>query len=224
MDFSLIFDNWELFLTGLGNTVWLVSLALIIGGILAVPLALSQAYNVPYFGKLSLWYSYALRGTPLLVQVYIIYYGLGQFESVRNSVFWVLLKDPYFCALLGFSLNSAAYASEILRGAIVNLPKGLIETAYACGMTRWKVIRRIALPIACRRSIFAYSNEVIFMLHGSVIASTITIVDLLGAGRRLNSQYYVTFEGFITVAFLYMAIVAVISLAFRQIEKRYALT
>ncbi len=224
MELSLIVQNWQVFALGLWNTLWLVGLALLFGGILAIPLALTQAYKTPYIGKFSLAYSYAIRGTPLLVQIYIIYYGLGQFEAVRNSIFWVLLKDPYFCAVLGFSLNSAAYASEILRGAIVGLPKGLIEAAYACGMSRFKMIRRIALPIAYRRSIFAYSNEVIFMLHGSVIASTITIVDLLGAGRRLNSQYYVTFEGFITAAVLYMTIVAFISFAFRLIEKRYAIT
>lgn len=223
MDIPLILENWPLFMEGLFNTIWLVGLALVLGGLLAIPLAVTQAYKVPILGKISFGFSYALRGTPLLVQLYIIYYGLGQFEAVRNSIFWPFLQKPHFCALLGFSLNSAAYASEIIRGAIIRIPKGSIEAAEAMGMSRWLMIRRIILPIAYRRSLFAYSNEVIFMLHGSVIASTITIIDILGAGRRLNSQYYVVYEGFITAALLYMAIVAVISIAFRWIEKRYAI-
>lgn len=223
MDIPLILENWPLFAEGLFNTLWLVSLALLLGGLLAIPLAVSQAYRVPVLAQLSFGFSYALRGTPLLVQIYILYYGLGQFETVRDSLFWPILQKPHFCALLGFSLNSAAYASEIVRGAIVRVPWGAVEAAQAVGMSRLTMIRRIILPIAYRRSIFAYSNEVIFMLHGSVIASTITIIDILGAGRRLNSQYYVVYEGFITAAVLYMAIVLVISLAFRWIEKRYAI-
>ena len=223
MDFNLILDNAPLFLSGLVNTLWLVGLSLLLGGLLAIPLAVSQAYKVPVLAQASFGFSYALRGTPLLVQLYVIYYGLGQFEAVRNSVLWPVFQQPHFCALLGFSLNSAAYASEIILGAIVRIPKGTVEAAMAIGMSRRMMIRRIILPIAYRRSIFAYSNEAIFMLHGSVIASTITIIDILGAGRRVNSQYYVVYEGFITAAVLYMVIVMAISITFRWLEKRYAI-
>ncbi|MDA7965341.1 ABC transporter permease subunit [Ruegeria sp.] len=223
MDISLILENWQLFAMGLWNTIWLVTVSLIVGGLLALPLAMSQAFNVPIAGRISYWFSYSFRGTPLLVQLYLIYYGLGQFDFIRESFLWVFLKNAYVCALIAFSLNSAAYASEIIRGAICQVPKNLIETAHAMGMSEFQVIRRIILPIAYRRSIFAYSNEVIFMLHGSVLASTITIIDLLGAGRKLNISYYVTFEGFVTAAVLYMAIVFLISMGFRVIEKKYAI-
>lgn len=223
MDVSLILENWPIFAIGVRNTLLLVGLSLIIGGMLAIPLALAQAYKIPILDRLSFGFSYTFRGTPLLVQIYIIYYGLGQFQAVRDSFMWVFLKDPFYCTLLGLSLNGAAYASEIIRGAIVRIPPGSIEAALACGMSRLLMIRRIVLPIAFRRSIFAYSNEVIFMLHGSVIASTVTIIDILGAGRRLNGQYYVTYEGFLTAGLLYMAIVFMVSFAFRQIEKRFAI-
>ncbi|MCV6600304.1 MAG: ABC transporter permease subunit [Cohaesibacter sp.] len=223
MDISLIVDNWQLFAEGLWNTVWLVSLSLLIGGLLALPLALAQAYQIPVWGRLSFWFSYSFRGTPLLVQLYLIYYGLGQFEFIRESFLWIFLREAYICALITFSLNSAAYACEIIRGAICQVPQNLIETAHAIGMSDFQIMRRIVVPIAYRRSIFAYSNEVIFMLHGSVLASTITIIDLLGAGRKLNAKYYVTFEGFLTAALLYMAIVSLISLAFRMIEKKYSI-
>jgi arginine/ornithine transport system permease protein len=165
-------------------------------------------------------YCYVFRGTPLLVQVYILYYGLAQFQSIRESVLWLLLGNAYSCAIIGFTLNSAAYGAEIYRGALVNLDKGEIEAASAYGMTRAQVIRLIALPQAFRFSLPAYSNEVIFLLHASVVASTITIVDILGAGRKLNSTYYVV-EGFLTAAVLYMAVVLFITLVFRNAERKF---
>ena len=221
MDFALIIENWELFALGVWNTLWLVVCSLIVGGILAVPLAMAQVYKVPYLGKLSMVYSYIFRGTPLLVQLFIIYYGLAQFETIRSSFLWPILREPTYCALLGFSLNGAAYASEIFRGALSGIAKGYLEAAMACGMSWWTAFRRIVLPIALRRSIPVYSNEVIFMLHGSVLASTITIVDILGAGRQLNGSYYVTYEGFLTAAALYMIIVFGVSLLFRSLENKY---
>ncbi len=223
MDISLILENWPVFAEGVRNSIALAGLALIFGGVVAIPLALGQAFNVPVLGKFAFGFSYVFRGTPLLVQVYLLYYGMGQFEVIRNSAMWPILRDPFACLLLGMSLNGAAYACEIIRGAIVRIPKGLVEAAVACGMSPFQTIRRILLPIAFRRSIFAYSNEVIFMLHGSVIASTVTIIDILGAGRRLNSPYYVTYEGFVTAALLYMLIVLLISIVFWQLEKRYAI-
>lgn len=199
----------------------MVSLALFFGIILAIPLALAQAYEVPILGKAAFFYSYMFRGTPLLVQLYILYYGLAQFESIRSSFAWFALKDAYICAVLGFTLNSAAYVAEIYRGAIVNLDKGELEAAEAYGMSKWKAIRLIVLPQAMRNSLPAYSNEVIFLLHASVVASTITVIDILGAGRKLNSTYYVIYEGFLTAAALYMVIVLIIVLVFKKFERKY---
>ncbi|WDZ81939.1 ABC transporter permease subunit (plasmid) [Ensifer adhaerens] len=221
MDYALIIRNWPLFAQGLVVTVSIVGLSLALGAALAIPLALVQAYRVPFMGRVAGLYCYAIRGTPLLVQLYVLYYGLAQFASIRASVFWLLLGNAYCCAVLGFTLNSAAYVAEIYRGVLVSLDKGEIEAASAYGMTRPQVIRLIALPQAFRLSLPAYSNEVIFLLHASVIASTITIVDILGAGRKLNATYYVVYEGFLTAAFLYLAIVIFITLVFRKAERKF---
>lgn len=221
MDLSLIADNWQLFAKGVGNTLSLVALSLVAGFLLAVPLALCQAYTTPVLGKMATGYSYLVRGTPLLIQAYLIYNGLAQFEFVRSSVAWIVLKDAYSCALVAFSLNSAAYISEILRGAIISIPKGLHEAAKALGLRPRQAFWLVTLPIALRRSIPAGTNEVIFLLHASVIASTITIVDILGAGRELNNKFYVTYEGFVTAALLYLVIVFVLTKIAKSLEQRF---
>lgn len=221
MDLSLIAENAHLFAQGVWVTITLVSMALTGGVLLGLPMAIAQSQRIPVLGRLAQAYSYVFRGTPLLVQLYILYYGLAQFEAVRASIFWVPLSNAYICALIAFTLNSAAYVTEIYRGALLNVDRGEIEAGLACGMTRRQVMWRIIVPQALRMSLPAYSNEVIFLLHASVVASTITVIDILGAGRTLNAQYYVVYEGFLTAAVLYMAIVAVLTLCFRWLERRY---
>lgn len=166
--------------------------------------------------------TYVFRGTPLLVQTYLIYYGVGQFEVIRQSWLWdPILSQAWWCALIAFTLNTAAYSTELLRGAIVDTPLGEVEAAIATGHSARGRLRRIILPSAFRRAIPAYSNEVIFMLHGSVVASTITLQDILGVGRWLNGRYYLAYEGFITAAGLYFLIVLAITFVFRRAERRY---
>jgi arginine/ornithine transport system permease protein len=221
VDFSIIAENIGLYLEGLWTTVWLVALALAIGLALAVPLAVLHTSRNPLVWGPIFLYVYFFRGTPLLVQLFMIYYGAGQFEAVRESALWPLLSQAWFCALLAFTLNTAAYTTEILRGAIVATPYGEIEAARALGMSPWLMYRRIVLPSAFRRALPAYGNEVIFMLHGSAVASVITIVDLTGAARIVNSRYYSPYEAFLTVAAFYMALTFVIVWLFRQVERRW---
>lgn len=221
MNLSLIFDNWHFFVEGVGNTVSLVVLALLIGGLLSMPLALARAYRHPIFNGPVWCFTYFFRGTPLLGQLFLIYYGLGQFEFVRESFAWVILKDAWWCALIAFSLNTAAYTTEIFRGSIEATPLGEVEAAKAAGMSSWTRTRRIVLPNALRRALPAYSNEVIFMIHGSVVASTATIIDILGAGRVINGKYYVAYEGFISAAVLYMVLVFAVSRGFKLWERRW---
>jgi arginine/ornithine transport system permease protein len=221
MNLELIAENWAMFAHGVWITISLVALSLLGGFILGLPLAIAQAYRIPFLKEIAVVYSYAFRGTPLLVQLYLIYYGLAQFETVRNSIFWFALSNSYICALISFTLNSAAYVSEIYRGAIVAVDKGEIEAARATGMTQFQTITQIVIPQALRTSLPAYSNEVIFLLHASVIVSTITLVDILGAGRSLNSSYYVVYEGLLTAAALYLIIVMVISWIFRRAEANF---
>lgn len=218
MDFSVIIDNLGLYGQGVLTTIYLVTLSLIAGLVLAVPLAILHTSNNPLaYGPVWL-YVYIFRGTPLLVQLYLLYYGASQFEFIRESFLWAVLKSPTWCALIAFTLNTAAYTTEMLRGAIETTPHGEIEAARTFGMTQSKIMRRIILPGAFRRALPAYGNEVIFMLHGSAIASVVTIVDLLGAARIVNSRYYTPYEAFLAAGVVYFLMTFVIVFVFRKVE------
>jgi arginine/ornithine transport system permease protein len=222
LEFGLIAENFDRFLWGALVTLQLTGLALVIGGLMSIPLAIIRAGNNPFLNAPVWAFTYLFRGTPLLVQTYLIYYGLGQFEWIRETALWQpILSQAWWCALIAFSLNTAAYTTELLRGAIETTSKGEVEAAKACGLGKWMRLRRIVLPSAFRRALPAYSNEVIFMLHGSVVASTITIQDLLGVGRWLNGRYYLAYEGFITTAVLYLIIVLLLSRGFRLWESHW---
>lgn len=222
LDISLIAENFDRFLYGVWVTLNLTFLSLLLGGLLAIPMAIVRASGHRIFNPIVQTYTYVFRGTPLLVQTYLIYFGAGQFEVIRESFLWdSILSSAWWCALIAFTLNTAAYTTELLRGAIADTPKGEVEAAIAAGHSYKSRMRRIILPSAFRRAIPAYSNEVIFMLHGSVVASTITLQDILGVGRWLNGRYYLAYEGFITAALLYFLIVLCITWAFRWFERRY---
>ena len=222
LDIVLIADNFDRFLYGVWITLNLTFLSLLLGGLLAIPMAIARASRHKIFDPIIQTYTYVFRGTPLLVQTYLIYYGVGQFDVIRESFLWdPILSSAWWCALSAFTLNTAAYTTELLRGAIADTPKGEVEAAIATGHSYRSRMRRIILPSAFRRAIPAYSNEVIFMLHGSVVASTITLQDILGVGRWLNGRYYLAYEGFITAALLYFLIVLCITWAFRWFERRY---
>ncbi len=221
MDFSVVADNLGLYLRGLWTTAWLVALALALGLCLAVPLGILRTSRNPLVNGPVWAYTYFFRGTPQLVQLYMIYYGAGQFALVRESAAWALLSQAWFCALLTFALNSAAYTTEILRGAIQTTPAGEVEAAKACGMSRSQTLRRIVLPSAFRRALPAYGNEVIFVLHGSSIASVVTILDLTGVARLVNSRYYTPYEAFLTAAAFYLALTFLLVWLFRRLERRW---
>ena len=220
VDFVLILQNWPMFLTGIGYTLLIVVVSLAVGGVLSLPLAVARANRTPVLNEIIFGYVYLFRGTPLLVQLYLIYYGSGQFrEELEAAGLWWIFKDALWCTLIAFVLNTAAYTTEIFRGAIDAIPYGEVEAAKACGMSNWIRTRRIILPNALRRALPAYSNEIIFMLHGSVVASTVTIVDILGAGRILNAKYYLAYEGFLAAAVIYMILVFFITRGFKLWEK-----
>lgn len=205
---------------GLVTTVQLVFLSLVVGVILAVPLVMLRVSNNLWLSRPVWFYTYLFRGTPLLIQLYIIYYGLAMIEGIQQTIFWYLLEDPFYPALLAFALNSAAYTIEIFRGAILSVPEGEVRAAVAFGMSRGLILRRIIFPNAFRRAIPAYSNEVIFMLHASSIASVVTILDLTGAARDIYAKFYAPFEAFLFVALLYLLLTFGIIALFRRLEKR----
>ncbi|WP_118134865.1 ABC transporter permease [Oceanicella sp. SM1341] len=224
MRFDLVFEHWDLFARGVVTTLELVALSLAVGFCIALPcgLALARGHRS---ARLIRAYVYVFRGTPLLVQTYLFYYGLGvtlgQYDWVRDSLFWPFLRDAWWIALLVFSLNSGAYATEIIRGAVITIPRGELEAARALGLSDRQVDFLVLIPSALRRALPQYGNEVVFMLHGSVVAGVITIQDIFGVTQTFRARYYVAYEGFLTAAALYMAITFVIVLIFRQLEKRY---
>lgn len=221
MRVDLVLQNWPLFAHGVWITVQLTALALAVGFAIALPCGLARARRVPVADRLIRAYVYLFRGTPLLVQTFLIYYGLSQFEWVRDSWAWAFLREPWWCAAIAFSLNSGAYQTEILRGAIATTPRGQIEAARALGLRPWQVEALLVIPSALRRALPQWGNEAVFMLHGSAVASVITIQDILGAGRTLNAKFYLAYEGFLTAALLYMVITFLLVALFRMIEGRY---
>ena len=221
MDFSIISDNIGIYLQGLQNTVILVSISLAIGLLLAIPLAVLRTSKNHLIQAPIRAFVYFFRGTPLLVQMFIIYYGFGQFDAIKDSFLWPFFREAYCCALLAFTLNTGAYTTEIIRGAIEATPHGEIEAAMAAGMSRMLMLRRIVLPSAFRRALPSYSNEVIFMLHGSSLASVITIIDITGAARIINSRFYSPYEAFLTAAVFYLSITFLIVFLVRKLEGRW---
>jgi octopine/nopaline transport system permease protein len=160
------------------------------------------------------------RGTPLLVQIFLIYYGLGQIPFIRDSFLWPFLREAYWCAILAFTLNTAAYTSEMIRGGILAVPHGQVEAAYACGFSRFLVYRRIIAPIAIRQALPAYGNEVILMVKASSLASTITLLEITGIARRIISQSFAVFEVFIVAGAIYLVINFLVTRAIRAAEWR----
>jgi len=221
MRVDLVLQNWQLFAHGVWITVQLTALAVAIGFAIALPAGLARARRSRFWEPVLGAYVYLFRGTPLLVQTFLIYYGLAQFGWIRSSWAWTFLRDPWWCALIAFSLNSGAYATEIVRGAVQTTPKGILEAAAALGLSVRQVSWLVLIPSALRRALPQYGNEVVFMLHGSAVASVITLKDILGAGRTLNAKYYLAYEGFLTAAALYMAITFLLVWLFRRLERRY---
>ena len=205
---------------GLATTVQLVSLSLLIGLVLAVPLAIGRGSKRPWIKWPIFFYTYVFRGTPLLIQLYIIYYGVVFVEGIQDTWLWLILEEPFYPALIAFTLNTAAYTTEIFHGAIKATAKGEVEAARAYGMSRAKMMRRIILPSAFRRALPSYGNEVILMLHASAIASVVTIMDLTGAARFVYARFYAPFDAFIFVAAIYLCLTFSILYLFRYLEKR----
>ncbi|MBN8411623.1 MULTISPECIES: ABC transporter permease [Halomonas] len=213
-------DTLSYYGEGLTTTVQLVFLSLIVGLVAAVPLSIGRGSKRRWIKMPIFFYTYVFRGTPLLVQLYLIYYGVVFVEGIQDTWLWVLLEKPFFPALVAFSLNTAAYTTEIFHGAIKATPRGEIEAARAYGMRYSLMMRRIVLPSAFRRALPAYGNEVIFMLHASAIASVVTIMDLTGAARFVYARFYAPFDAFLFVAAIYLCLTFAILYLFRYLEKR----
>jgi His/Glu/Gln/Arg/opine family amino acid ABC transporter permease subunit len=218
--------NWEVIIKWLPRltdgavlTLELVAFSVVAGLILALPIGISRASRLWYVRAVPFCYIFFFRGTPLLVQLFLVYYGAAQFDAVRQGPLWPYLRDPYWCAVLTMTMHTAAYIAEILRGAIQAVPPGEIEAARALGMSRAQSMLHIILPRAVRIGLPAYSNEVILMLKASALASTITLLELTGVARTMNARTYLPVEGFFTAGLYYLVITFLLINAFKLLER-----
>ncbi|WP_207485594.1 ABC transporter permease [Arenibaculum pallidiluteum] len=220
MDLTLMWESLPRLLGGAPLTLQLVGLSLLLGLCIAVGLAVMRLSRNPLLSGPAAAYVFVFRGTPLLVQIFLIYYGLGQFPALRESFAWPFLREAYWCAVLALALNTAAYTSEIIRGGVQSVPFGQIEAARALGMGRMQIYRRIVAPIALRQALPAYGNEIILMVKASSLASTITLLEITGIARRLISQTFAVFEIFIIAGAIYLLMNFVVSRVISLVEWR----
>ena len=200
-------------------TLELVAIAVIAGLLLAIPLGIARSSRRWYVSALPYAYIFFFRGTPLLVQLFLVYYGLAQFDAVRESFMWPYLRDPFWCATATMTLHTAAYIAEILRGAIQAIPPGEIEAARALVMSKPKTLFYIILPRASRIGLPAYSNEVILMLKASVLASTVTLLELTGMARTIIARTYLPVEIFFAAGLFYLLMAYILVRGFKLLER-----
>jgi len=218
-DVSLITFSVPRMLVGIALTFELMFLSAVIGLALAIMLLLMRLSGKWYLGWPAQVFIYVFRGTPILVQIFIIYYGLPQFEFIRDSIFWPILREPFGCAIVALSLNTGAYVSEILRGGVLGVDRGVLEAATALGLNVRQKFIYITAPIATRLAIPAYSNDFISLMKATSLASTITLMDMTGIARTIVAQTFAPYEIFISLAIIYMILTFVIQRSFGRFER-----
>lgn len=221
MQWQTIFESLPLYVEGIRTTLVLLVISLLSSFVLAVPLAVARVSAKPWLSKPVWFYTYVLRGTPLLVQLFILYHGLAQFEAVRESAAWVLLRNAWFCAWLAFTLNSTAYTTEIFAGALKATNNGEIEAARSYGLSGFTLYRRILLPSALRRALPQYSNEVVGLMHATAIASTVTLVDITRVARDVYANTLLVTESFGVAAVIYFVLTFSLVGLFKLLERRF---
>ena len=221
MNWELIWESLPKLLEGAGVTVQITLFSIAIGLLLAVPLALARLSSNKLLNWPATGFVFYFRGTPLLVQLFLIYYGSGQFRELFSVLgLWTYFRNAWFCAVLTLTLNTAAYSAEIFRGAIQAVPRGEIEAGKAFGMSGWLLFRRVTLPKAFRIALPAYGNEVVFLLQATSLVSAITVIDLTGAADLIRSKTFAVYEMYLTAAVLYLIMTYVLVYGFRLLEKR----
>ena len=221
MDFELMIGSFPKLLSATVITLKLLSLSLFFGLFIGLLFAILRMNKNPIVNKVAYGYSYVFRGTPLLVQIFIIYFGLGQIEYLRSTFLWVILKEPYWCAIIAFALNTGAYTSEILRSAFQTIKPGLIEAGKSLGIPNKVIFYKIQIPIAIKQSLPAYGNEIILMLKGTSLASTVTLMDLTGVAKYIISTTFKPIEVFIVAGGIYLFMTFCVHNLIKFLEKKY---
>ena len=222
MDLELMISSFPKLLSAAVITLKLLSVSLIIGLFIGLFFAILRINKNKLISKFAYGYSYVFRGTPLLVQIFIIYFGLGQIEYLRSTVLWVILKEPYWCGIIAFALNTGAYTSEILRSAFQTIKPGMIEAGKSLGISNKVIFYKIQIPIAIRQSLPAYGNEIILMMKGTSLASTVTIMDLTGVAKYIISTTFKPIEVFIVAGGIYLFMTFIIHNVIKFLEKKYS--
>ena len=219
MDIELMINSFPKLLNATLITLKLLSVSLILGLFIGLGFAILRINNNKLINKFAYGYSYIFRGTPLLVQIFIIYFGLGQIEYLRTTFLWVVLKEPYWCAIIAFSLNTGAYTSEILRSAFQTIKPGYLEAGRSLGIPSKIIFTKIQIPIAIKQSLPAYGNEIILMLKGTSLASTVTLMDLTGVAKYIISTTFKPVEVFIVAGGIYLFMTFIIHNVIKYLEK-----
>ena len=224
MDWSWFPKYLPQLVDGLFITIQILVLSMVFGLMLAVPVGLVQVTGPRWLASIARAYCTVMRGTPLLIQLYLLYYGVGSIlatvPEIRQSFFWPILREGYFYAILAFTLNEGGYGGEIMRGAFLSVPKGELEAARAYGMSPWKVLRRVWLPRAFRNAIPALGGETVLMLKATPLAALVTVVDLFGVADRVRQETYIIYPPLLTVMVVYMVLTFIIVRIFAQIERQ----
>ena len=222
MDLELMAISLPKLLIAAIITLKLLLLSLFFGIFIGLLFAILRLNKNPIINKFAYGYSYVFRGTPLLVQIFIIYFGLGQIEYFRSTFLWVIFKEPYWCAIIAFALNTGAYTSEILRSAFETIKPGIIEAGKSLGISSEIIFYKIQIPVAIRQSLPAYGNEIILMMKGTSLASTVTLMDITGVAKHIVSTTYKPLEIFLMAGGIYLFMTFLIHNIIKYLEKKYS--
>jgi len=224
MDWSWLPKYLPMLISGVCITVQLLVLSMFFGLLLAIPIGLVQVTGPKWLAAIARGYCTVMRGTPLLIQLYLFYYGVGSIlatvPELRHSFIWPILREGYFYAVLAFALNEAGYAGEIMRGAFLSVPKGELEAARAIGMSPWQVLRRVWLPRAFRNALPTLGGETILTLKSTPLAALVTVVDLFGAADRARQETYIIYPPLLLVMVIYMILTFIITRIFAAVERQ----
>ena len=201
---SLIYKNFFLVLSGLDNTLLLLLISLPIGFILALLFALGRVSKITFLSRTIACYIFVIRGTPLLVQIYLIYFGLGSVKFIRESFLWYALKEPFWCGVIALTINTVAYGAEIFRGGIQSIEKSQVESGLSLGFGKFLLLRKIILPIAIRKVLPSYGNELILMVKATSLVSLTTYMEMTGIARKIMAKTFAPVEAFIAAGILYL--------------------
>ena len=201
---SLIYKNFFLVLSGLDNTILLLLISLPLGFVLALLFALGRVSKITLLSRTIASYIFVIRGTPLLVQIYLIYFGLGSVKFIRESFLWYALKEPFWCGVIALTINTVAYGAEIFRGGIQSIEKSQVESGLSLGFGKFLLLRKIILPIAIRKVLPSYGNELILMVKATSLVSLTTYMEMTGIARKIMAKTFAPVEAFIAAGILYL--------------------